>query len=445
MNKTEDKKLLESKNNKAQITIQERKHNARLYPFYKMCSWDLLFYYAIAFVFLVQTKNMSAAEVMLTDATYPFLKIFFQIPALTLIDRIGKRNSLIIGNLNLSICLVVLIFSNGIPMVILSYAFMAFAFAIKNVAESNLLYDSIPDKKGKGIFTKIEEKGTRNYYLLDGITSMFTGFLFIINGYIPMIISLMFTVIGIAISTCFKEVYEVQNKESQTIGIRIKNYIQDLKTAFQFIFKSKRLQAIMVFTLFFSGLVYASYTLRESLLENLGVPAQYFAVIIASLTILSGITAGLQSFIHKKFKNRALTFIGIIYGLTFVIIGALGNFLKIPYSCILPILLIFYAIQYALQSPYEILQQKYLKSFATPDMRIKIATTFDFIKCISSFIVAMISSYLLEATTPSLSFLIIGVCFTVIIAVVLLWMKNKFGLEPEKYRKQDIQQVQEEE
>ena len=60
------------------VTIQDRKYNARLYPFYKMCAWDLLFYYAIAFVFLVQTKGMSPAEVMLTDATYPFLKLIFQ-------------------------------------------------------------------------------------------------------------------------------------------------------------------------------------------------------------------------------------------------------------------------------------------------------------------------------------------------------------------------------
>lgn len=81
---------------KSNITIQERKHNARLYPFYKMCSWDLLFYYAISFVFLVQTKGMSAAEVMLTDAIYPFFRMILQMPCLTIIDKIGKRNSFII-------------------------------------------------------------------------------------------------------------------------------------------------------------------------------------------------------------------------------------------------------------------------------------------------------------------------------------------------------------
>lgn len=426
------------------VTIQERKYNARLYPLYKMCAWDLLFYYAIAFVFLVQTKGMSPAEVMLTDAIYPFLKLIFQMPGLTIIDRLGKRKSLIVGNFSLSISIVILIVSSGIPMVILSYAFMAFAFAIKNVAETNLLYDSVPDKKGKGIFSKIEEKGARNYYFLDGITSMLTGFLFVINGYIPMMICLMFTVIAIAMSTCFKEVCEIKEEKAQTLKGRIQGYFQDIKTAFQFIFHSRRLQAIMVFTFFFYGLVYASYTLRESLLDDLQIPAQFFAIIIASLTILSGFTASLQSVIHQKFRNKALTFIGLIYVITFVAIGIIGIYCDIPKEAVLGILLVFFAIQYALQSPYDILYQKYLKSFATPEMRVKIATTFDFIKSVSSFVIAMVCSYLLEVMNPRNSFLVIGIVFTAILAIVLYWMKDKFGLKPEEYRKQDIQDVEEE-
>ncbi len=31
--------------------IQNKKINAKLYPFYKMISWDLLFYYSIIYLF----------------------------------------------------------------------------------------------------------------------------------------------------------------------------------------------------------------------------------------------------------------------------------------------------------------------------------------------------------------------------------------------------------
>lgn len=41
--------------NDAQDIIKAQKYNIKLYPIYKAVSWDLLFYYAIYFVFL--TRN----------------------------------------------------------------------------------------------------------------------------------------------------------------------------------------------------------------------------------------------------------------------------------------------------------------------------------------------------------------------------------------------------
>ncbi len=161
--------------------IKLKKNNARLYPIYKMFSWDLLFYYAISFVFLVQVKGFTAAQIMLTDALYPIFKVILNIPSIALIDRIGKKKSLIIANVMLAIYLLLLMFCNGLVNLILIYIIMAFAFTIKSIAESNILYDSVSQKNGKGMFAKIEEIGARNYYYLDGITSMLTGLLFIVN------------------------------------------------------------------------------------------------------------------------------------------------------------------------------------------------------------------------------------------------------------------------
>ena len=47
-----------------------RNRNTKLYPIYKMISWDLLFFYAIIFLYLVQVKNLSAPQVLLAEALY---------------------------------------------------------------------------------------------------------------------------------------------------------------------------------------------------------------------------------------------------------------------------------------------------------------------------------------------------------------------------------------
>lgn len=418
--------------------IRNKRKNARLYPIYKMFSWDLLFYYAIAFVFLVEVKGFSAAQVMLTDALYPIFKIILNIPSLTIIDKIGKKKSLIIANMMLAIYLILLMCCQGIINLLLIYIILAFSFTIKSIVESNILYESVSQKKGKGMFAKIEEIGARNYYYLDGITSMATGFLFVINGYLPMIISLMFVIISIAITTGFKEINTRKTIENKSFIRKIVNYKEELKTAFKFIFKSHRLQAIMIFTLFFDGLIYSSYTLRESMLAELQISPEYFAIIISGLTIVSGIFASLQEKIHNRFKNKALTFIVTIYVPTFIIIGII-SMLNIPIIIKIPLILLMYILQYAMQSPYNTLSSVYIKNFTSLEIRTKIASTFDLIKSISQCLIALFVSFLLTITTVKYNFIILGSIFIIIMMAILIYIKPRFGLKPEEYEKQDIE------
>ena len=428
--------MKEQKNN-TKLNIRDKKNNARLYPIYKMFSWDLIFYYAISFVFLVQTKHFSIAEVMLTDALYPIFKIILQIPALTIIDKMGKKKSIILGNLLLAIFLICLMGSTSVLHVALAYIISAFAFAIKNVAESNLLYDSVTQRKGKGMFTKIDELGARNYYYLDGITSMLTGFLFIVNGYLPIIVSLIFVTISIGLTTSFKEIYKVEKEKSKSLGARILDYKEELVTSFKFIIQSKRLQAIMVFVLIFNGLVYTSYTLREGLLTEMEVPAQYFAIIISTFTIISGVFVRLQGIIHTKLKNKALSFMSTIYLFSFILIGLFSTSIK-NWWLLMGLCLLLFALQYAIQGPYHTLIGKYLKSFASPKMRVKIDSAYNLIKSSSEFIMAMTASYFLSITTAKTTFLILGLGFFVVMILILTWMKSRFGLKPNEYDSKDI-------
>lgn len=68
--------------------IKKKQKNVKLYPKYKMLSWDSLFYYAIIFLFFTETKGISAADVLLAESLYPLFKAILLIPATILIDKI---------------------------------------------------------------------------------------------------------------------------------------------------------------------------------------------------------------------------------------------------------------------------------------------------------------------------------------------------------------------
>lgn len=96
-----------------------RRNNAKLYPIYKMFSWDLLFFYSIEFLFYTITKKVTASEVLIINGFYLLFRIIMQIPAVAITDFLGKRKSIIIGNILLIIYMLILIcFPGAISIVI---------------------------------------------------------------------------------------------------------------------------------------------------------------------------------------------------------------------------------------------------------------------------------------------------------------------------------------
>ena len=72
-----------------------RRNNAKLYPIYKMCSWDLLFFYSIEFLFYTITKKVTASEILIINGVYLLFRIVMQIPAVAITDFLGRRKSII--------------------------------------------------------------------------------------------------------------------------------------------------------------------------------------------------------------------------------------------------------------------------------------------------------------------------------------------------------------
>ena len=208
-----------------QTLIQNKKYNVKLFPLYKAISWDLLFYYAISFLFLTNTKGISAADVLFVDAFYPIFKFILQIPNTAIVNKLGNRLSLILGNIFVASSILLWILADGIPILIVSQFLSALGFSLKSLTETNLLYDSIEKSdKRNDIFSKIDGKSSSYYYYIDAITSLITGFLFVINGYIPMLLCFGLCILATLLSFSFKEVETTKSEK-----ISILDNINDIK------------------------------------------------------------------------------------------------------------------------------------------------------------------------------------------------------------------------
>lgn len=419
--------------------LKAKKFNVKLYPIYKMFAWDLLFYYAISFLFLNQTKGLSASEILFAEAFYPIFKLIFQIPCVSLIDKIGKRKSLIIGNLFVSASILVLIFANGIASLILSNLVMAIGYSIKGLCESTLLSECVPSTEEKEkVFSSVDGKGASFWYFFDAISSIFTGFLFVFNNYLPMVICFFMCLVSTLISFGFKAFEQNSSKKTEKKTESFKKYLLDLKSAFRYIVKSNRLRCLLIFSGLFSAFLTIRTTLCSNLLQDIGLPEQYFGLVFAILGIISSISTKNLYWFHKKFKNRLLTYFSLTISISFIVLGFIGlsNFsFYITFTIIFVILILHYIVK----GPYWTMIKRYLNSFSTPFISTKIYSANTFIEGIFTAISSLFASFLLSFTSSSYAFIILGCIFTVIFILLLDYMKTRVGLKPEQYKKSDIE------
>lgn len=415
--------------------IKNKKINTRLYPIYKMISWDLLFYYSIIFLFLTQAKGFSASQVLLGEAFFTASCLILQIPVGILVDRIGKKKSLIFANICMCIFSFILIIVNSFNQLLIAYFIDAMGYVIKSVCETNILYDSLPKgKKRGGLYSTIDGLGASRYYIVDAITSIVAGFTYVINPYFPIVLCLIGNIISAVLATRFRNIKMLDEEEENKTSI--KHYFKDLKEAIKFSIKSKRFKALLIFFGLVSGLLYNITTFRSGVLEQIQIPEQYFGIIFAISQIVASIMSKSQNILNKKLKNHTLAYLGIPLTISCIIIGILAN---VSTSFISVFIIVFlFILQGGIKGAYNVLIYRYLNNFTVKEIRTKLATIRNIVYNISSIIISLIGAAFLSVTKASYTIIIIG-CITTIVMILLLdYMRDKVGLKIEQYKKEDL-------
>lgn len=419
--------------------VNARKQNMRLYSFYRSISLDLLFFYAIEFIFLTQVKKITPSEVVLSTSFYAIFMIFLQIPASIIVDKVGARKCTIVANIFNAIYVLLIIFiCNNIKDLIFAQLISAMCYSLKDISDDMLLTQSIPETSKKGeIFSKLEGKGFRNYYIVDSIGAILSGSMYVINPYAPIIISLIFVIIATIISFGFKDIEKNKIKHAEVKIENKRHYFKELKDAMKFIIKSQRLRSLFVYTGISWGIFALMGTYRSSILVDIGVPTQMITVIAAIVGIAASLGSKGQLAFNKRFKNKSLTII-LLSVTTAIIIAGLTVVLNIQYVISIIIISLCFIIISVDKGMSLVLSSRYLGNFSSDKILSQIYAVNAISKNIFRALIGFVGSYLLDITTTANSMIIVGL-FMIIISISLIgYMKTRLGLKPEQYGKEEI-------
>ena len=421
-------------NTKEQKMIKQKKKNVKIFPIYKTVSWDLLFYFPIIFLFLTQVKGFTPSQVLFADSFYTISNTFWQLPITSVVDRIGKKNCLIIGNVLYSLSIFAMIFMRNYYELLLIQFIYALGYSIKGICETNILYDSLPVGKKRGnVFSKIDGKSASYFYIFDAVASVIAGFTFAINGYIPMILCFACCVTSTVISFKFRHTKIVEEKVEP---ISLKTYYDQIKESFKFFLKSRRLKTLIIFNAILMGVIFGITNLRSSMLSEMKVPEQYFGIVFALLQLSAAFMSRMTDRIQDNLKNKTLTFLAIPTTVSCILIGFIGTDPLSKSSLILIFLL--FLVQYAVKGPFQALMARYLNNFTNRKIRPKITALKNLTSNLFTALISALCAVMLGFTTTANTFIVVGCISTIFIVLLLDFMRGRVGLRPEQYGKEDL-------
>jgi len=416
-----------------------RKQNMKIYPLYRAVSLDLIFYYAIEFLFLTQVKNISGADFVLSTSFYAIFMIILQLPASIIIDKIGTRKCTILANIFNAMFVILIMCCQNLGNLIFAQFLSALCFSLKDISDKTLIRCSIPDTKKEGeIFSKLEGQGFRDYFLLHAITSVLSGFLYIVNPYIPMIGALGFTILSIFISLGFQDIEEekveevkIKNREEK------KNYWKELIDVIVFIFNSQRLRSLFLHNGIVWGILCLIGTYRSSLLVDMGAPEYIITAIAAIVGVASSIGSKKQIQFHNYFKNKSLSAILLLIVFSILIAGLMG-IINISYTISLTIITICFCVINFSKGVNLVLSSRYLGNFASSEILTQIYAVSAISRNLFRAIIGFLGSYLLRITNTANSIIIIGILLLITAMGLISYMKVRLGLKPEEYDENEI-------
>lgn len=405
--------------------------NIKIFPIYKLFSYDTLFYYAISILYLTGVKHFNLSQVALISCIYSLASIIGQIPSSIIANKVGLRNMMILGNILCLIWGIIYIVSPSFTFIIIAEALSGIGFAFKGVSESPFLYSSLKKLGRTQEFSKVESKGSTLYFLFEAMACIVAGYLYTISPYLPLIFSSSCSLISVILAFYAKPIKNVKPE-----GTTFKERFDELKFGFKFIFKSKRLHALLMFSALFYGILSLAYLYIKTYLNYINVPSKMFGYVFAIASIAAAVGSAIQDKIEKKQRNKTLTTLSIIYVASFILIG-IASLIFTDYMILLIFGIGVYSIQCIIKGAERIIVKEYISRYTTSSIRTRLMSIYYLCEQFGSTLLLFIASKIIELTSIGIVYSISGLTLAIILILVLNYMDSRVGLNPDTYTKRD--------
>ena len=188
------------------------KRSIKIYPIFTAFTGDLIFFVPIDTLFLTLVKGLSASQITAMTMISLLICIIFQNVILKIVKKIGNVKSIRLGIGLILISSLFLTFGKNFAIILMYNFISEIGFMLLNMNKI-LLKNNLKSLNKEDEYYEIRNKSKIIYALITMITALVTGYLFNVNNYLPMYLSLIVYLLMLFLSVMFYESEQVSEKE----------------------------------------------------------------------------------------------------------------------------------------------------------------------------------------------------------------------------------------
>ncbi|SDC90361.1 MFS transporter [Williamwhitmania taraxaci] len=382
-----------------------------LYKLYylKIVSWFLLFMPVVVIFF--QSHGLSLKEIFILQSVYSLSIVLLEIPSGYLADLLGRKNSLVIGNIFGFIGFTIYIFTGDFTGFLMAEVVMGFGMSMISGADSAILYDTLLEANQEKRYLKEEGiiTGLGNYS--EAIAGILGGLLAGLSIKAPFIGQAAITLTAIPVSLWLYEpvVHRIKAKASMTEIWGIVRYclVDNRQMKWNIILSSITGASTLTMAWF-----------AQPYFEKVGVPLAAFGILWTILNFSVGFSAFAAHRVEARFGLRKTVIATtLILSVTYILLGLF------PSLWALSFLLIFYLARGVATPVFK----NSINKISPSESRATVLSVRNFIIRIVFGIVGPLFGWLADRFGLMEALIVAGVTFTILqsVAVINFLKTNK--------------------
>ena len=280
--------------------------NIRLFKIYSI--FDELLILGPIIVLYMLFKGLSFTQIMFLQSFSAIAVFVLEVPTGAIADRFGRKRSIMLSKVAWIISLGIYILGNHFMWFMLAEFLFSVGISLKSGADSALLYDSMKSAGMEDEFHSVYGKAQGNLFYSQAVGSVIAGFVYSINKYLPMIISIGFILVALIISYFF-----IEEKDNTNTSLRKSTgYFTHILNSLHFAMSTRKIASLIVFTAVFFIFYRVGFWFFQPYLETTGIDVKYFGVVFFVFNMVAGL-----------FSKYVGTFIRLTKGYTMLAMCAL--------------------------------------------------------------------------------------------------------------------------